>query len=96
MWKFVLYYKPDWKAKNVCYKVLYKDGVSLCVVLTVLELSLKPGRPRTQRSSCLCLSAGIIKGVQSPSPPPPEPMYHFLSESIATTFSATQKRGFKI
>ena len=43
------------------YLLVFQDRV-LCVALAVLELSLRPGWPQTQKSTCLCLSSAGIKG----------------------------------
>jgi hypothetical protein len=45
----------------VCFFCLFVfETWFLCVALVVLELTCRPGWPRTQKSACLCLpSAGI-------------------------------------
>jgi hypothetical protein len=45
-----------------CFGFCFFQDSVLCVVLAVLELSLRPGWPQSQKSTCLCLSSAGIKG----------------------------------
>jgi hypothetical protein len=49
----------------VCLFVcLFFETGFLCIALAVLELTFRPGWPRTQKSACLCLPSAGIKGVR--------------------------------
>jgi hypothetical protein len=44
--------------------LLFFETGFLCIALAVLELICRPGWPRTQKSTCLCLPSAGIKGVR--------------------------------
>jgi hypothetical protein len=46
----------------VCLFVLFFETAFLCIALAVLELC-RPGWPRTQKSTCLCLLSAVIKRI---------------------------------